>query len=102
MNASSKKRANALGYDHDLTTDFLITIAPDVCPIFKQPLTYGGGKKNKFPPSLDRADSSKGYTRDNVQIVSFLANLMKSDANDEEQIMFANWVLSTHGVHRKQ
>ena len=34
---------------------------------------------SEYKPSLDRIDSSKGYTQDNIQLVTFQVNRMKSD-----------------------
>ena len=95
MSASAKKRAKALGLDCGVSTDFLISIAPTKCPVFNVELKYGGGEKTKWSPSLDKIDPLKGYTKDNVQIVSNLANLMMSEASMDEQIMFAEWVLGS-------
>ena len=93
MRSSASKRAKALSMPFDITSDYLQGIAPDRCPVFHWPLNYGGGDRTNASPALDRIDSSKGYTIGNVQIISQLANLMKSNANEEELSMFANWVL---------
>ena len=37
------------------------------------------GKKNRAKPTLDRIDNSKGYTKNNVMIISQSANGLKSD-----------------------
>lgn len=97
MLASSKKRAKSLGMDHDLDRLFLESIAPKKCPVFGFDLKYGGGSRSNESSALDRIDSTKGYTKDNVQIISFLANLMKSSASVDQQVMFANWVMKNHG-----
>lgn len=69
-------------------------IIPEYCPILGIKLEVhkgsSGGKKNS--PALDRIDNTKGYVRGNVMIISHLANMMKSSANREELIKFANWV----------
>jgi hypothetical protein len=43
----------------------------------------GGGRTNPFSPSLDRRDNSKGYTKDNVQVVAWFLNRMKADWPEE-------------------
>lgn len=94
MRASSRKRAIALNKPHNITTDYLCSIAPKACPVFGHELKYGGGPKTKYSASLDRIDSSKGYTIGNVQIISQLANLMKNEASSDELVLFAKWVLA--------
>jgi len=51
---------------------------PIYCPILGIKLKIG---KNPVynSPSLDRIDNSKGYIKNNVQVISFSANVMKSD-----------------------
>lgn len=92
MSASSKKRAKAYGWDNDIDTEYLLGIAVDVCPIIGVRLKYGGGEKTKLSCSLDRIDPLGGYVRGNVQIISNIANLMKSNASLDELKSFAKWV----------
>ena len=47
--------------------------------------------------SLDRKDPNKGYTKDNVWVISQIANAMKWDSTPEERVLFAKWVLSLEG-----
>ena len=95
MRSSAVKRAKAYGYDLDITTDYLISISPVNCPVFNKPLKYGGGEKTSLSASLDRIDSNKGYTVDNVQVISNMANMMKNAATDDELIMFSKWAMRT-------
>ena len=49
-----------------------------------------GKKHSSF--SLDRIDSSKGYVKGNVWVISMMANSMKSDSNYEDfKKMADNW-----------
>ncbi|CAB4240768.1 hypothetical protein UFOVP56_8 [uncultured Caudovirales phage] len=94
-----RKRALKYGMAFDLTSNFILELLvknPN-CPYFGWALTYVGGKQNTLA-SIDRIDSAKGYTKDNIQILSYLANLMKSSATPEELVMFAQGVLKIKGV----
>jgi len=42
--------------------------------------------RNKITASVDRIDSKKGYTKDNIQIVHKIINVMKNDFTNEEFI----------------
>ena len=90
-----KERSIQKGLTFDLTVEDIDV--PLKCPVFGFDL-----KRNyKVPlfnsPSVDRIDPTKGYTKDNIQIISQLANAMKQNANPEQLIQFAQWVLTTYG-----
>jgi len=91
----AKGRAKLKGLEFDLTVKDIII--PKNCPILGIELACksgtSGGQKNS--PALDRKNSIRGYTKDNVQVISHLANMMKSYASDEELIRFANWIIET-------
>lgn len=79
--------------------EFSISIAdinvPEFCPILGIKLEYNmncgkGGKPSSY--SLDRIDNTKGYVKDNVQVISHLANSMKSTATPEQLKLFSNWI----------
>lgn len=76
-----RKRAKARGLDFDLVAEELIV--PKKCPVLGITLAFG---KSHAPnlPSLDRFDNSKGYTKDNVRVISYRANKLKNDATVEE------------------
>lgn len=82
MLCNARNRAIEGGLDFNLTLNDIII--PEICPILKIPLKFGRSRKNENSfwdsPSLDRIDNSKGYTKDNVMVVSAAANLMKSFA----------------------
>lgn len=92
----AKKRAKKHGLDFNLDEDFLNKIYPvdNLCPLLKIPLFRG--EKNSCPnsPTLDRIDSAKGYTKDNVQVISLKANTSKSNLSlDEMKLLVYNWEL---------
>lgn len=81
LKASAKKR----GIEFDLTTADIDDIGiPLTCPILGFPIYFYRGKPQPDSISFDRIDSSKGYTRDNLIIVSHRANQLKSNATLEE------------------
>jgi hypothetical protein len=52
--------------------------------------------KGALQPSLDRIDSSRGYTKDNIQYVCKAINLAKSTLSDKEMRDFLELVRKTH------
>ena len=87
--ARAKWRAKKKGIPFDLKLgDIKI---PKVCPVFKKPFVYGIGKVNYSSMSLDRIENTKGYTKDNIIVVSFKANTMKSNATVKELRILTNF-----------
>lgn len=97
---SCRRRANKKGLDFDLTENDIII--PKVCPILNIPLLQEWKPdrhhiKEAGYPSVDRIDSSKGYTKDNIQIISWRANSLKNNATLQEMVLlgeFAKKLLS--------
>jgi hypothetical protein len=91
-----KWRAKKKQVPFNLTAEYLTSIAPDECPVFKTKLYWGVGNKNSMTqPSVDRIVPEKGYTVGNVRWVSNLANSMKFTATPKQLHQFADWVKST-------
>lgn len=90
--ASAKER----GIGWCLTEEYLTSLMLNTknCPFLGIELSYqaysGKGCSNHNPAraSLDRIDSSKPYTEDNVQIVSWLYNRMKGSLTDEQLLFY--------------
>jgi hypothetical protein len=77
-----KYRAKITGKDFDLTKEDLDI--PSHCPVFGIPLFLTEGRRGPNSYSIDRIDNSKGYTKDNVRVISFLANTRKGDMTLEQ------------------
>jgi len=90
---SAKRRAREQNVPFTLTLDDVKI--PTHWPVFNFPLVMGKGLgPKKDSPSLDRIDPSKGYVKDNIQVISWKANAMKTCANRTELIQFAKWILN--------
>jgi hypothetical protein len=89
---NAKSRATQKGLEFSINENDIIL--PLICPILKIPFNRD---TRKYGYSLDRKDPNKGYTKDNIWVISQIANAMKWDSTREERILFANWVLSLEG-----
>lgn len=78
----SRKRAKEKGLEHNLTREWVLSNLPKTCPVLGIPLSFTGDKNST--PSLDRFDNNKGYTTDNVRVISYRANVLKNNATLEE------------------
>ena len=81
---SAKKRAKLKGLDFDIEVEDIPEI-PNYCPVLG--IEIKSNTTNApldSSPSIDRIDSSKGYIKGNIRIISNRANRIKSDATIEE------------------
>lgn len=89
--SSAKSRAKKNGTTFDISADDIHI--PKFCP-------YLGIELKPFSewssPSLDKIDPSLGYVKGNIQVISLLANTMKSSASIDQLITFAENVLRLH------
>lgn len=66
-----------------------------ICALSGVSMTYTLGKgRTPTNVSVDRIDPTKGYTKDNVQLVCMAVNQMKSDLNMEELLAFCSAVIA--------
>jgi len=67
---------------------------PLICPVLGLELkrNIGGKSSSDNSPTLDQITPGHGYTPTNIQVISFKANTMKSNATVDQLIAFANWV----------
>ena len=64
---------------------------PIVCPILGLPLYFHRNKVEDDSISFDRIDSSKGYSVDNLIVISYRANKLKSNATLDEMRKLVNF-----------
>jgi hypothetical protein len=80
----AKARAKRLGQDFSITIEDVLI--PDVCPVLgiKLKRNTGGHGFSNASPTIDRIDSSKGYIKGNVAVISGRANRVKINATVAE------------------
>lgn len=89
----AKQSAQQRGLEFNLEIGDIII--PEYCPLLNVKLTFIYTQEDRDSYfSIDRIDSSKGYIKGNVQIISLKANTMKNSATEEELITFAKNILN--------
>ncbi len=93
---AARNRAKKRGILFTLTVEDIVI--PEVCPVLGVKLTRNLGSHGGTPTSasIDRIVPERGYVQGNIQVISLLANNMKSSANPEQLVMFAKWVLENY------
>lgn len=89
----AKHRAKFDYNNLEFTIEISDIVIPEYCPYLNVKLD---SSIKDYSPSLDRIDSSKGYTKENIQVISYKANRMKSNASKEELVQFAIGILAIH------
>lgn len=78
----AKQSAKKRGLEFNITPEDINI--PDNCPVFGFPLIITAENRHPQSPSIDRVDSSKGYVKGNIQIISWRANYLKGNGTPEE------------------
>lgn len=86
------KKANASRNGIEFTVEYGDLEFPLYCPMLKFRLNYFSDKISNESPSFDRIDPTKGYTKENTIICSFLANKIKTDATSDEIFKVWRWL----------
>jgi hypothetical protein len=82
LNAKDRARIN----NHVFTITEADVVIPEFCPVFGcklNPVGRNQGLRDQAP-SIDRIDNDQGYTPNNIIVVSWRANRIKSDASPAE------------------
>jgi hypothetical protein len=78
-----KHRAKAKSLDFNLEISDILPF-PTICPVLGIEILLGQDKNSPNSPSIDRIDNTKGYTKDNIKVISLRANSLKGGATLEE------------------
>ncbi len=79
---AAKGRAKKQNVPFNITPEDIVF--PTHCPILGINLLFSEGGRTDNTPSIDRIVPEKGYTKDNIRIISWRANRIKNDATLEE------------------
>jgi len=106
---AAKSRAKVRGLEFNLDKKWIVDRLEAInftCEVtgipFALPLGDGSsgiGFANRFGASLDRIDSSRGYTKDNVRIVTNRINVALGDLTDAQFEQFAIGFLKSRGFN---
>lgn len=86
-------RTRGINWDIDVTLEFLESL-PFVCHYTGVKLTLDSRQTNTV--SLDRVDSSKGYSIDNLVLCCAFVNIMKRDMSKEQFIKTCHLIAKQH------
>jgi len=101
MMASIRGRAKDRGIECTIQESDIVI--PETCPYLGIKLlaqtSQGNGKGKTLPnsASVDRIDPTKGYVQGNIQVISHLANRMKSNATLDQLLEFSKNVIRIYG-----
>lgn len=84
MLREARRRAKERGVVFDIRPDQVPWPADGKCPVLEVPLERNKGIVMANSPSLDRIHSDLGYIKDNVRVVSWRINNLKSNLTTEE------------------
>jgi hypothetical protein len=82
----AEKRAQVKGIAFDIEVKDIFI--PEICPLLGIKIFPQKGGAGDCSPSLDRVDTTKGYVKGNVRVISRLANIMKAHATKEQLFLF--------------
>ncbi len=93
---AARRRAKESNLEFNITKEDIHL--PATCPYLCVLLTWHSpkGTSRTTIASLDRIDNTKGYVKGNVEVISHLANSMKSNASPQELVLFAKEILKRY------
>lgn len=92
MISRARRRAKLNNLEFSITKEDIII--PKYCHLLEIPIFLGTKKNYKSSPSIDRIDPLKGYTKDNIRVISMLANTMKNCASKQMLESFSKNIMN--------
>jgi hypothetical protein len=95
--ANAKSSAKKRNIEFSLNIEDIVI--PEFCPYLGIKLTITAGEGLlETAATIDRIDNLKGYTKDNIMIISHKANRVKGELSKEMLLYLANNILTIHQV----
>lgn len=94
----AKQRASKKNLEFTITPEDIII--PEHCPILGFELIRNKKVAKYNSPSLDRIDNTKGYTKENIQIISNRANILKSNGTAYEHFKISQFLTKLESVYQ--
>jgi hypothetical protein len=91
---SALSRAKLYNLPCDIISEDIILVR--TCKYLNIPIQYGNSSSANNSPSIDKINPNLGYVKGNIEIISMLANNMKSSATIEELLTFSKNVLKIY------
>lgn len=94
MSAQARAKKKKLEFSIKFEDVFI----PEYCPVLGIKIdkfledTSQSHESRASSPSLDRIDSSKGYIKGNVAVISYRANILKGQGTAEQHRLIASWI----------
>lgn len=90
---AAQRRSVQRNYDFDIDLDWVISkLEFGKCALTGIPFIFEprqDGYRNPYSPSLDRKDSSKGYTKENCRVILWALNMGFADWGQETYLEIA-------------
>jgi hypothetical protein len=99
---SARNRAKEKGWPYELTDNWAKERWTGCCEITGLPFKVNGKKgPHPFSPSVDRKDSSLGYTQENTRFILWGCNAIKGVGSDADMYKIAEALVNTaaHSQH---
>ena len=93
---SAKDRARIYNIPCNIISEDIKLIR--LCPYLNIPLEYGNILASNYSASLDKINPDLGYVKGNIEVISMLANNMKSSASPEQLVTFSKNVLQRYKI----
>jgi hypothetical protein len=87
LEASARRRAAALGREYSLPPGWAkqqYALQTGVCALTGQAFNKDRMRRAPFAPSIDRVNNKLGYTPENCQLITYIANCAKNQFTVEE------------------